>query len=157
MFLGTYVFPLLVTKNQMCLTGSITSKNKGGGSDPLRKKSIVNPLFFCDGFPNIYVYMYSHVMWRLCNVKYVMLLSSLHWAQSWAKLYFKKIYRPREAGGKIQGRRERSMEGRTEVTRGHFYCFEISTHTLEVLEWRHNEKGIKKSYKVFNGWLLNWL
>ena len=43
--------PFLVTKTQMCLTGSITSENKGGGSDPLRKKSIVNPLFFCDGFP----------------------------------------------------------------------------------------------------------
>ena len=30
----------------MCLTGSITSENKGGGSDPLRKKTIVNPFFF---------------------------------------------------------------------------------------------------------------
>ena len=45
--------PFLVTKTQMCLTGSITSENKGGGgSDPLRKKSIVNLLFFPDGFPN---------------------------------------------------------------------------------------------------------
>ena len=44
--------PFLVTKTQMCLTGSITSENKGGGgSDPLRKKSIVNLLFFSDGFP----------------------------------------------------------------------------------------------------------
>ena len=44
--------PFLVTKTQMCLTGSITSENKGGGgSDPLRKKSIVNLLFFLDGFP----------------------------------------------------------------------------------------------------------
>jgi len=38
--------PFLVTKTQMCLTGSITSENKGGGSDPLRKKSIGNLLFF---------------------------------------------------------------------------------------------------------------
>ena len=44
-------FPFLVTKTQMCLTGSITSEKKGGGSDPLRKKSIVNLLFFLDGFP----------------------------------------------------------------------------------------------------------
>ena len=33
--------------------GSITSENKGGGSDPLRKISITNPLLFTDGFPNI--------------------------------------------------------------------------------------------------------
>ena len=47
--------PFLVTKTQMCLTGSITSENKGGsggGSDPLRKISITNPLFLFDGFPN---------------------------------------------------------------------------------------------------------
>ena len=38
----------------MCPTGSITSKNKGGegGSNPLRKNSITNPLFLFDGFPN---------------------------------------------------------------------------------------------------------
>ena len=35
-----------VTKIELCLTGSITSENKGGwGSDPLRKNSITNPLF----------------------------------------------------------------------------------------------------------------
>ena len=46
-------FTFLVTKNQMCLTGSITSENKGGGgSDPLRKNSITKRLFFLlDGFP----------------------------------------------------------------------------------------------------------
>ena len=30
----------------MCLTGSITYENKGGGSDPLRKIFITNPFFF---------------------------------------------------------------------------------------------------------------
>ena len=30
----------------MCLMGSITSENRGGGSDPLRKNSITNPFFF---------------------------------------------------------------------------------------------------------------
>ena len=46
--------PFLVTKTQMCLTGSITSENKGGvgGSDPLQKKSIGNLLFIFDGFPS---------------------------------------------------------------------------------------------------------
>ena len=39
-------FPIFVTKIEMCLTGSITSENKGGGSDPLRKISITNPFFF---------------------------------------------------------------------------------------------------------------
>ena len=54
MFFWKFYFSFLVTKNQMCLTGSITSGNKGGGgggSDPLRKTSITNPLFFSDGFP----------------------------------------------------------------------------------------------------------
>ena len=36
----------------MCLTGTITSKNKGGGSDPLWKKTITNLLFFFECFPN---------------------------------------------------------------------------------------------------------
>ena len=38
-------FPFLVINHQMCLMGSITSTNRGGGSDPLLKNSIINPLF----------------------------------------------------------------------------------------------------------------
>ena len=45
MFSGTFVFPLFGAKNQMCLMGSITSENKGGGLDPLRKNSLNNPFF----------------------------------------------------------------------------------------------------------------
>ena len=51
MFLGSLVFSLFVTKIELCLMGSITSKNKGGGSDLLQKISITNPLFLFDGFP----------------------------------------------------------------------------------------------------------
>ena len=51
--LGSLVFPLFVTKIELYLTGSITSKNKGGRSNPLRKNSINNPLFSLDGFPYI--------------------------------------------------------------------------------------------------------
>ena len=43
---GKFSFYLYVTKIELCPTGSITSKNKGGeGSNPLRKISITNPLF----------------------------------------------------------------------------------------------------------------
>ena len=44
-FFRKFYFLFLVTKNQMCLIGSITSKNRGEGSDPLRKNSITNPHF----------------------------------------------------------------------------------------------------------------
>ena len=37
-FLASLVFPLLVTKNKMCPTGSITSENKEGGVRPLREE-----------------------------------------------------------------------------------------------------------------------
>ena len=40
------------TRCQMCITGSITPENKGGGSDPLWNISISKPLFFLEGFPN---------------------------------------------------------------------------------------------------------
>ena len=36
----------------MCITGSITPENKGGGVFPLWKISISKPLFFFDVFPN---------------------------------------------------------------------------------------------------------
>ena len=45
-FLEGFVFPIFCYQNQMCTTGSITSENKGGGSDPLWKISISKSLFF---------------------------------------------------------------------------------------------------------------
>ena len=44
-FWGVLCFPFLVTENHICLMGSITSINRGVGSDPLRKNSITNPFF----------------------------------------------------------------------------------------------------------------
>ena len=45
MFLEGFVFPFFCYQNQMCTTGSITSENKGGGSDTLWKNSIKKFIF----------------------------------------------------------------------------------------------------------------
>ena len=49
----SFFFSLFVTKIELYLTGSITSKNKGGGGepDPFRKISVTNLIVLFDGSP----------------------------------------------------------------------------------------------------------
>ena len=82
-------FSFLVTKNKMSLMGSVTSENRGGwGSDPLRKNSITNPLFFMASLTSkiFQGFYWTPKMAYTCESemsKWCFCYTSSHWDSQW--------------------------------------------------------------------------
>ena len=92
MFLEGFVFPLFCYQNQMCTTGSITSKNKGGGGqNPYAMLCYAMEdfhnlcAFFFDGFPKCQKIKIFHYIKQLPALPHILELSVLYY-------YLKKVY-----------------------------------------------------------------